>query len=76
MAIQNEQLQLVQLAIKHIRQQRFSWFNVTCTGSKLRHVLICRLVLKDYHQCGLLTLFIVWTAAVLGILYQYTYHER
>jgi len=35
-----------------------------------------RLVLKDYHRCGLLTLFIVWIAAMLGILYQYAYHER
>jgi len=39
-------------------------------------VNVYRLALKDYHRCGLLTLFIVWIAAVLGILYQYTYHER
>jgi len=38
--------------------------------------MLHRLVLKDYHRCGLLTLLVVWIAAVLGILYQYTYHER
>jgi len=41
-----------------------------------RCVCVYRLVLKDYHRCGLLTLFIVWIAAMLGILYQYVYHER
>ena len=50
-----------------------------CAGAKLRcvySVFMYRLVLKDYHQCGLLTLLVVWMAALFGIVYQYTYHER
>jgi len=38
--------------------------------------VVHRLALKDYHRCGLLTLLVVWIAAMLGILYQYSYHER
>lgn len=34
------------------------------------------LLLKDYNSCALTVLCLVWTAAVFGIVYQYTFHER
>ena len=39
-------------------------------------VFVCRLMLKDFNGWSGTTLCVVWVAAILGIIYQYTFHEQ
>ncbi|XP_013404591.1 monocyte to macrophage differentiation factor 2 isoform X2 [Lingula anatina] len=59
-----------------------SWKNVFHIGDRaVIYIFIAAsytpwLTLKDMQTWGMQTLWLVWLAAVLGIVYQYTFHEK
>ena len=57
---------------KRVHNNVFGVQRLTNTG-----IEFCgRLTLKDFNGCSTATLFLVWIASMLGIVYQYTYHEQ